>query len=90
MVHTNHCTSVGMGFACLACVCLFSFLLECWKLLRGEDWILSLVFLVSLTFPNTYLSFLLFKNLVLVIEKMKCQIPLSVRSKQSEAFGEHR
>lgn len=61
-------------------------LLEGWKLLQRGGCILCLVFLISLTLHNTYLSFLLFRN-HLAIEKMRFQIPLSVRSKQSEAFG---
>lgn len=69
------------------CMFILSFLLDCSKILGGEDLILYVVVPISLTFYNTYLSFFLFKNLALVIEKMRCQIPLSVRSKQSEAFG---
>lgn len=72
------------------CMFILSFLLDCSKLLGSEDLILYLVVPISLTFYNTYLSFFLFKNLALVIEKMRWQIPLSVRRKQSEAFGEHR
>ena len=87
---TSYRKSVVMGFACLMSMFILSPLLECWKLLERGDCILCLVFPISLTFHNTYLSFLLFRNLILVIEKTRRQIPLSVRSKQSEAFGELR
>lgn len=58
-----------MGFACLTSVFILAPLLECWKLPGRGDRILCLVFLISLTFRNTYLSSLLLRNLALVIEK---------------------
>lgn len=78
---------VLLGFVSLSSVCLFSFLLECRKLLGGEDSILHLGFRDT----SRYLSrFLLFKNLVLVIEKTSCQLPLSGRSIHSGSTDKMR
>ena len=48
----------GLGF-CLSLTCMFIpfFLLEFWKLLEGGDCVPYVVFPISLTFCNTYLSF---------------------------------
>lgn len=78
-----------MGFACLTSVFILAPLLECWKLPERGDRILCLIFLISLTFRNTYLRFLLFRNLALVIEKN--ETPDSpINAKQSGAFWEQR
>ena len=64
-----------------------SFLLEFWKLLEGGDCIPYVVFPISLTFHDTYLSFLLLKHPFLVVERRRRWIPLSVGSKVGGTWG---